>query len=152
MWCDVLAERPYATQDAIKVMVSQLYQHNLDLNSVKDKSEHYAVGNVLVDRALKGINAAIIELRAMPEADFAEKWKSCIPPAQQLVGCCSISTSATHIAFLVSYAKHQEAVMLGHANTVCPSATGRPPAAEYQAALLDAAKSMRHSLCQLSSS
>ena len=48
--CLLFAERPYATQDAIKVFFEKLYQYNPALNPAafmldKAKSEHYAAGS-----------------------------------------------------------------------------------------------------------
>ena len=55
----------------------KLYQHNPALNPAafmldKDKSEHYAAGSVIIDRAVEGIQAAMQKLQSLT-ADLADK-------------------------------------------------------------------------------
>ena len=151
-------------------MMQQLYRHNPDLNPAtfmldKDKSEHYAVGSVLVDRAEHGIQSAIEELSALSDSEFAAKWESCTDAAQQSGRAAQIpsghssaasSPSSTQpaeafITYLASCAQHGENAMLGHASTERPLPTlPAPSAAEYRTALLAAARSLHDSLRQLS--
>ena len=60
-------------------MLQQLYLHNPDLNPAvymldKNKSEHYAAGSVLVERA--GIRSVIAQLTSMQTAEFESLWQS----------------------------------------------------------------------------
>lgn len=64
-------------------MFQQLYAHNSDIILDKDKSEHYAAGSVLVERALLGIQAAIAELTSMSASEFQDSWSACTSPVQQ---------------------------------------------------------------------
>ncbi len=123
-------------------MLQQLYLHNPDLNPAvymldKDKSEHYAAGSVLVERALTGIRSAIAQLSSPQTADFESLWQSCAASPQQQAGdavsapagsaakaddaAAATTTPAdtadiaeAYIRFLAAAAKNREAVMLGN--------------------------------------
>ena len=80
--CLLFAERPYATQDASKVFFRKLYQYNPALIPAafmwdKDKSEHYAAGSVIIDRAIEGLQRAIQKLQSLTRDQFEEEKKLC---------------------------------------------------------------------------
>ncbi len=73
--------------DAIKVFFEKVYQYNPALNPAafmldKDKSEHYAAGSVIIDRAIEGLQRAIQKLQSLlsthisqaAAAEYIEHW------------------------------------------------------------------------------
>ncbi len=169
--CLLFAERPYATQDAIKVFFEKLYQYNPALNPAafmldKDKSEHYAAGSVIIDRAVEGIRAAIQKLQSLTTDQFEQPWQTsaaaighghCVQvgtACQLEVGQLSTHTgqaaASENIQYLAAQAAHEEDLQLGGSlNTIAPAPPSCPAASDYQAALLCSAVQLRDSLLQL---
>lgn len=42
----------------------------------KDKSEHYAAGSVIIDRAIEGLQRAIQKLQSLTRDQFEETWQT----------------------------------------------------------------------------
>lgn len=132
----------------------------------KDRSEHYAAGSVLVERALAGIQSAIDQLTSLQTAEFETLWQSSAAPSQQqtsgpgsapgsgvespaaatVVPADTTDSAEASLRFLASSAKHREAVMLHNVAALPPQQPSLPSAAAYQAALLAAAPTFKDTL------
>jgi hypothetical protein len=154
-----------ATQDAIKIFFEKLYQYNPALNTAafmldKDKSEHYAAGSVIIDRAVEGIQPAIQKLQSLTTDQFEQIWQTsaaanghCVQvgtACQLEVGQLSTHTGAAataeYIEYLAAQAAHEEDLQLGGSlNTIAPAPPSCPAASDYQAALLCNAIQLRDS-------
>ena len=89
------ADEPYAMQAAVTIFIQQLYLQNPMLNPAafmldKDQSEHYALGSVIVERALTALQDSIAQLDSISSDQFDQIWSACTAKAQkQSVQCPS---------------------------------------------------------------
>ncbi len=149
----------------LKIFFEKLYQYNPALNTAafmldKDKSEHYAAGSVIIDRAVEGIQPAIQKLQSLTTDQFEQTWQTsaaanghCVQvgtACQLEVGQLSTHTGAAaaaeYIEYLAAQAAHEEDLQLGGSlNTIAPAPPSSPAASDYQAALLCNAIQLRDS-------
>ncbi|DBA81384.1 TPA: hypothetical protein ACH3X2_006981 [Trebouxia sp. C0005] len=81
-------DEPFAMQAAVSIFIQQLYLHNPELNPAafmldKDQSEHYAIGSVIVERALTALEDSIVQLDSLSSDQFEQMWSACTAKAQK---------------------------------------------------------------------
>ena len=104
--------------DAIKVFFEKVYQYNPALNPAafmldKDKSEHYAAGSVIIDRAIEGLQRAIQKLQCLTSDQFKQTWQTIAAATSHCVqddtACepevCQLSTHTSQAA-AAEYIEH----------------------------------------------
>ena len=91
------ADEPYAMQAAVTIFIQQLYLHNPELNPAafmldKDQSKHYALGSVIVERALTALEDSIAQLDSISSDQFDHIWSACTAKAQKQSMQCPSGT------------------------------------------------------------